>query len=260
MHTPRLFSIALLSSFMAFAGAGCGDDAASTTDAGARLDGAAAGDGQAPGADATTGTGDAAAPGDTATMATDATGGGVDAPAAGDATGGGPDVPVSPGDGATGTTDMAAATPDTASTAADAGGDAGGACGNINCPALFALASQCTTMGACTSQVSASGVNLCYANGVKVLTTIMLSPPNYTGTTRFVKPDGTTCFTIESTGMGSGMMTTSTYKDPGGNVLATGTTTGNQTTLTCGGSTYDTTNLNCPGSTTSGGCTQGTCM
>jgi hypothetical protein len=155
----------------------------------------------------------------------------------------------------------------------------GGAGGSANCgdiPSCFVtLISGCEPSGTCveadTNTVTATTVtttsNVCYANGVKAMTmtTADLTTDQGSGTIRYLKSNGATCF--------NATITTDSADNPVITFMnAAGTTVGTETTdaagdeiLTCTGGqpviVNDTGNCDMPsGMTTSGDCTQGTCQ
>jgi hypothetical protein len=62
--------------------------------------------------------------------------------------------------------------------------------------------------------------NICYANGVKYLTTIMTSGSSFTAVTTAKDARGGICFSAETMGM-SGASFTTTYKDGSGKAIGT---------------------------------------
>jgi hypothetical protein len=130
-----------------------------------------------------------------------------------------------------------------------------------NLPACVAdLFNACTPSGSCVEQTDMmtdkNTTNDCYSNGVKtVSTSTVVSSNMFTATIRFVKPDGSTCFSDNFNFDGSGNGT-STLTNASGATVATGTFDTNGSTLTCGGRTY---NL-CKDSGTENKCTMGTCQ
>jgi hypothetical protein len=120
------------------------------------------------------------------------------------------------------------------------------------CPALFAAGTMCEipddTM--CTSSESEANMvtttNFCLANGVKV--TIGLHDDEFPKTHKASK-NGAVCYTVDETG--NATMSTLTWKNAAGAVIATGTRTMNsdKLTITCTATnkTTDVSNLNCPG-------------
>jgi hypothetical protein len=142
--------------------------------------------------------------------------------------------------------------------------DAQAASGNCNVPCLAGVADQCIPSGACTSQAGLSGANICYANGVKYLTSVSVStsPPfNAMGTTNVTKPAGDNCYKIEFTGPAGGPYSY-TYKDPNGATLATATVNqAGDLVFMCNSQTYTVPAGSCGAGAGSGTtCTQGSCQ
>jgi hypothetical protein len=149
-----------------------------------------------------------------------------------------------------------------------AGGSTVGACNFPTC--ISDLQTACVPTGTCMSQIGIGGANLCWANGVKSLTSIAISGTSAVATTRWTKMDGSTCYTTE-TPVGASGVVTLTYKNAAGTVVATGMTNagGNTFTVTCTGQTPVTVNLQTCGAQGgmtgtggaggSGGCTMGMC-
>ena len=137
-------------------------------------------------------------------------------------------------------------------------GGTGGACNASPCSlALYNLVQSCAPSGACTFQIGSTMIATCYANGVKVFTSIA------DNSVRLTKPDGTTCLTETVVPSASDPTTFEiTYKDASGATLATGTSNSSGIVLTCDGQSFDPTT--CPsGSGGAGGspsCVQGTCQ
>jgi hypothetical protein len=135
--------------------------------------------------------------------------------------------------------------------------------GTCNIPCFAGVAEQCVPTGSCMQQFSGTTANVCYMNGVKILSTITgFAPP--TTATKVTKVDGTsTCYTADTVTTGAGTasaMTTVTYKNAGGTTFATGVVNGTTTMITCTGSgvTYDLAR-DCPSTQGSASCTNGTC-
>jgi hypothetical protein len=141
-------------------------------------------------------------------------------------------------------------------TGATGGGGSGGTGSSCNIPCFASLFAQCAPAGACTTQ----GANICYANGVKFITT--LNPAAGSATTTIYKPGGAVCFT--GANAISAQAVTTTYKDASGNTVATGTydTGTGKTTIMCNGKAYDLADCQAVGGGTGNGssCSQGTCM
>ena len=149
-------------------------------------------------------------------------------------------------------------------------GGGGGAGGSAACnyPACIAnLARDCQGTGACTSQVAGFAVNICYANGVKFLTTVDVM--RMVAVIRVTKTDGTsTCFSVESPFSMTGASGMLTYKDAAGATVATGVQAMNgDTTITCTGQAPVTVPASCGMMGGMGGmggmgnqCMMGTCM
>lgn len=143
-----------------------------------------------------------------------------------------------------------------------AGGGGGGAAGTCNYPSCLAsMATTCQPTGTCVEQSDlTTGVsNQCYANGVKVLTSFNLATQAIVLT---YKNGSTTCYSLEVGASATGAETL-TVKNASGATIATGTSDGTTSTVTCSGGSAVTLNAACqgamggPSSTTQ--CTTGTC-
>lgn len=149
--------------------------------------------------------------------------------------------------------------------ASGAGGTTGGGVpAGCNAPPCLAdLMNSCVPSGACVEQTSASGMgsNICYANGVKMLTSFDLSTFAISVT---AKKGSTTCWSMAANATSTAMP----VKNGSGATVATLTTddAGNSV-VTCTGGTAVTLNADCDGTglsangdTGSGdNCTTGTC-
>lgn len=183
-------------------------------------------------------------------------------------------------DDSTGTGGTGGSTGSGGSGATGSGGSSGGtSSGACQLPKCFNDLNCTQPSGACMIQQGAQGTNICYANGVKFLTSIGGAPPNITATTRYVNMGGSICFVAETpinaaTAGGGTIMTT--YKDGSGRTIGTATInsmTGEVTYACASGGASVTLGRNCQGmgatgmmTTGAGGsggatsmCTMGTC-
>jgi hypothetical protein len=125
---------------------------------------------------------------------------------------------------------------------------------------------SCMPAGSCMQQLTMSNggiaTNICYANGVKQVISIMGGRTQSTNI-RFFNADGTSCFSIEPQQGRGGGVNALTYRDAGGNVVANATLDGGLLSITCvGQSTPQVVPATCqPGVMRNGGpsCTNGTC-
>jgi hypothetical protein len=106
-------------------------------------------------------------------------------------------------------------------------------------PCLEKVASLCTPAGSCMQQRAAGGgpggTNTCYANGVKYLATVTGNGRNQDLRIRVTRPDGNTCYTVESSNRGGGVSAL-TYRGPAGEMVATATVErGGLLAVTCTG-------------------------
>ena len=140
----------------------------------------------------------------------------------------------------------------------------GGASGSCNYPSCLAnLATSCQPSGTCVEQTDTTtfASNVCYSNGVKVITALNLTSGSATIT---FKKGSTTCYTFEA-GVSATGTEALTIKNASGAVIATGTsdTTGSATTITCTGGAPVTLNASCQDATGTGSstssCTTGIC-
>lgn len=110
-------------------------------------------------------------------------------------------------------------------------GGSPGASGSCNAPRCVAdLAAACVPSGACMLQFGGTGINICYANGVK----LKVSAGGATSTANFIKANGMPCYSIELPTMGG--TAPSIWKNAAGMQVATSTTdAAGKTTITCTG-------------------------
>jgi hypothetical protein len=148
-------------------------------------------------------------------------------------------------------------------------GTSAGTCDYPQC--YIDLVKPCAPEGACIQQtsISTSGVssNLCYANGVKVLTTTDLSIITAPTTVVTVKNAGGLCYTMEAPYSLTSTTVTYTMKNAAGVTVATlaADPLTNTTTITCVGGTPVVVSSDCdePGADAGSGgatCTEGTCV
>jgi len=129
---------------------------------------------------------------------------------------------------------------------------------------VAALQTGCMPAGTCVQQRSVSGggigTNACFANGVKVITTIQGGGRNQAVAIRVLRPDGTGCYTIEPESRGGGV-TGLNYRSPSGELVATGLVMRDRLNIVCTGMTAPT---SVPASCQPGlmitGCTNGSCQ
>ena len=155
---------------------------------------------------------------------------------------------------------------------ADGSANQGDAAATCKVPCLANIGADCIPEGTCIEQPGLLGLsNLCYANGVKVLTTLVPLPPGAVVTHR--KANGSLCYSVE--GSITANMVTLTWKDAAGVAVATGVydTQTKVPTVTCGTQSFGAADLagcaagmnlpSVPGSATGAPatmCTQGSCM
>jgi hypothetical protein len=146
--------------------------------------------------------------------------------------------------------------------AGGAGGGGGGSAGACNYPSCLAsIATTCEPSGTCVDQTDATtlATNTCYSNGVKELLTFNLATGAVTVT---YKNGSTTCYSIVAAGATTGTSYTLTVKNAAGATIATGTSDGTTTTVTCTGGAPVTLNSSCSAAsagTSTSNCTTGTC-
>lgn len=129
-----------------------------------------------------------------------------------------------------------------AATDAPTGVDTGTTTGMCGYPSCYTdLAKECIPQGACVQQMNTSttalGINMCYANGVKVgSVTDMASITSMTTKTTFKKGD-TVCYTLEAPYVLNATTVTYTMKDAVGVTVATIVENENTNTwtITCAG-------------------------
>jgi hypothetical protein len=154
--------------------------------------------------------------------------------------------------------------PDAATPAKPDAGPATSACAFPKCVA--ALVDSCKPAGTCVQQLVMGGggisTNVCFQNGVKVITSIRQgggrTPPV---NIRVMRPDGSGCYSIDSESRGSGV-TGLNYRTPSGELVATATRDGNRLAVTCiGTTTPQVVDATCqPGLVASNSCTNGSCQ
>jgi len=137
-----------------------------------------------------------------------------------------------------------------------------GACAFPKCVA--ALQEPCTPQGRCVQQRVMSGggigTNVCFANGVKLITSISGNGRNQNVTIRVMKPDGSACYSIEPESRGSGV-TGLNYRTPAGEIVGTATRNGNSLAVTCIGSTTPiSVDATCQPGLIAAPCTSGSCQ
>jgi hypothetical protein len=129
---------------------------------------------------------------------------------------------------------------------------------------LARLNALCEPAGACVQQTTPGGTHICYANGVKLLSSFGAGAGSSVSHTRVTKPDGSACYEVEGRLAGTGAPPSFTYTDAGGALLATATYDGTAMalTVTCTGEAPVEVPLRCA---TTGGpvsatlCTSGSC-
>jgi hypothetical protein len=133
---------------------------------------------------------------------------------------------------------------------------------------LIDLVTPCAASGSCTAQVTLDvvGTNVCFENGVKQRTQLVLPAPNPATTsavTTVKKAGGDVCYTLETATITAAGTSSFTWKDPGGTVVATGSVApGGKMKVTCmGGTEVEIDGEGCPrtGTESTTSCTLGTC-
>lgn len=99
---------------------------------------------------------------------------------------------------------------------------------------LVELSASCEPAGACVQKAAPTGSRVCYANGVKLLSSFSAAGVS---NTRVTKPDGSTCYELEAQMAGTGGPLSFTYKDASGALIATGKydSATRKVTVTCPG-------------------------
>jgi hypothetical protein len=105
-----------------------------------------------------------------------------------------------------------------------------------NIPECYsAVVGRCMPMGECMSSMVDSNFNLCFSNGVKLLTTAMLGSSSFSANSRALNPDGSLCYSSQV--MFNNGMLDATLQDAAGATFAT--TTADMATMmlsiTCAG-------------------------
>jgi hypothetical protein len=196
---------------------------------------------------------------------------GADGSASGGTTGAGGTVATGGTTGAGGTTGTGGAVATGGTTGAGGttpGGDAGTPpASGCMIPCIVALTKDCVPSGVCMEATAGTTSNRCYANGVKVGTSLTIAlPPIFNVTTK--KPDGSVCYT--ASGMLTGASASLVFKNAAGQQIGTGTYDGTNATVMCDGANFDPASVascasvlslpSIPGSTSpSGSCSAGAC-
>ena len=142
---------------------------------------------------------------------------------------------------------------------AGGGGGSAGTCNYPNC--LASLATSCEPSGTCVEQSDTAtfATNTCYSNGVKEISSLDMATGSATVT---YKNGSTTCYSIAVGGALTGTSYTLTFKNAAGATLATGTSDGTTTTVTCTGGAPITLNSSCSAASAASStstCTTGPC-
>jgi hypothetical protein len=129
---------------------------------------------------------------------------------------------------------------------------------------VAALQAACTPTGSCVQQRTTGGGgignNVCFANGVKVITSISGGGRNAPVTIRVLRADGTGCYTIEPEARGGGV-TGLNYRTPSGELVATGLVMRDRLNIVCTGMTAPTSvAASCQPGLMITGCTSGSCQ
>jgi hypothetical protein len=89
-----------------------------------------------------------------------------------------------------------------------------------NIPECYSsVLSRCPPMGECTSTMTDSNFNICFANGVKFLTATMFGSSTFSANSQAFNPDGSLCYSTDAV-FNNGMLD-ATLHDATGAVFAT---------------------------------------
>ncbi|HXU80006.1 MAG TPA: hypothetical protein VN914_01325 [Polyangia bacterium] len=131
---------------------------------------------------------------------------------------------------------------------------------------LAAVMFDCTPTGMCVQQRTSGGGglgnNVCYGNGVKLVTSLSGGGRNPTAAIKVFKADGTLCYTVEPEQRGGGVNAIA-YRDASGQQIASATVDRNSLAIACAGTTTPVSvPMSCqPGlQGSTGSCRNGMCM
>jgi hypothetical protein len=129
---------------------------------------------------------------------------------------------------------------------------------------VAALVEECIPAGTCVQQQLSVGggisSNICYANGVKLMTTIQGGGRNPSTAIKVLKPGGAPCYSIDPEQRGAGVVGHN-FRAPTGEIVATATIDRNRLIIVCINQTSPTAiDLSCqPGLSPANGCNRGAC-
>ena len=132
-------------------------------------------------------------------------------------------------------------------------------CGLPFCPAVSSLLAACQPSGSCLASGDAAGSRQCYANGVKVTSTVNRATLGVT--VRVTKPDGVTpCYSVDLGARLPSGAQLMLVRDGAGNVVSSGQIRPNgRLSFTCAAGTNDDVDQECMPLARSGICRAGTC-